>query len=844
MNNVKKCIIFSYGPVPSPEQDKVEGGGLRCWGLAKGLREQDSTTEITVAYHESYRKTNHSSEFESIKIETWNSTNIANLIADKDSVIVSYCMGDLSVSIAELIKANQQLILDCYVPIYVEISARASDDLRGEYDAFHNEVNRWAKVLRRGDIYLCANDNQKRYYQGVLSGLGRINPATYNDNPILVVPYGIYKDTPKVTEKPISKILGVEGKKYNRVLWFGAVYPWFDLRMLIDAINKVNQKIPTKLVIVGAKNPFNAHPDFVKRYDDLIEYINKDDVSKNNVIVEDWIEFKDRANWYLDSDLVISINKIGEENELAWRTRLVDYIWADLPIITNAGDPLGDELVRENAAIKLEDVGTEGLAASLLGLLKNKEQLQQVKKNLKSVREKYLWGNVTKPLYTAIIQGTRPTDFVEFGLFDALPETNHSIIAKVLQKSRKIPAYYKKYGLKSTALAAKTVAHRKLNRGQEENRNGRVVFVSHQLDTTGAPHVLLDLVREFQQQNKDIPIDFHTFNPATRGNIATLNNLGITPRLHISRDVRLKFAKDDVVVLNTVAFSDSVKDSVFSAAETGQIKKIIWYVHEDEPKYIFSQVEAARIKRLLRTDKIIIFVLAQDTRTAYVNFFGETNNIIDQPYKLSIDKKRHISRKENDFDELNFILPGMVGDGRKGQLPLLYAFIEFKKRYYDLAPEQYRDFSLTYIGLGDDFLSRQLLKHTAKGLGDKFNSYKALTHEECLDKIADANLTLCYSMRESLPLFVYEGMSAGHPILRNDCSGLQEQLVEGKNGNGFLLASDDFESLIQTIEKVINKKTTNTQLLGMSEKSREIAHEMELNTYSMIDKAIVDAYRN
>ncbi len=262
----KRTIVFSYGPVPTPEHDKVEGGGLRCWGLAKGLRAQDKESVVTVAYNDSYKKEDFTSSYEDINVTTWSAGNIKDLVSQYDTIIVSYCMGDLSVGVVKTIGADQQLVLDCYVPIYVEISARQSDDVAGEYAAFNVEVNRWAEVLRRGDLFLCANPNQKRYYQGVLSALGKVNPATYNDELILTVPYGVYKTKPEVTEKPITKLIGADSKKYKKLLWFGAIYPWFDLTILIDAISKINETMPVKLVIVGAKNPFNAHPDFVRSH--------------------------------------------------------------------------------------------------------------------------------------------------------------------------------------------------------------------------------------------------------------------------------------------------------------------------------------------------------------------------------------------------------------------------------------------------------------------------------------------------------------------------------------------------------------------------------------------------
>ncbi len=840
----RSCIVFSYGPVPTPEQDKVEGGGLRCWGLAKGLRSQNDELDITVAYHESYRKESNTEEFEGIKIATWTNDSLEKLMQGFDTVIVSYCMGDLSVTIANTIHADQQLVLDCYVPIYVEISARGSEDLEGEYAAFEHEVTRWAAVLRRGDLYLCANDNQKRYYQGVLSALGRVNPVTYDDELILIVPYGIYSERPSVKSKPITKLIAsTSSKDYKKILWFGAVYPWFDLRMLVDAINKVNEKTPTKLIIVGAKNPFNAHPDFVKRYDELMEYINSSDVNKSNIIMQDWVDFNSRADWYMDSDAVILINKVGSENELAWRTRLVDYIWADLPIFTNGGDPLGEQLISAGAAARLENLSSDGLAKSISEFVVDSSGLDALKKNLSSVRKKFYWESVTNELYKKIINHTRPTDFTKFGLMEveATSAFQRSSTGRALKKAKKLPSYYAKYGAKNTYTAARTAALKRLKKLPMLNRGSRVVFVAHQLDTTGAPHVFIDAVKDFRKDHPSIPVEFHTFNPAVRANIAALNAVGIKPKLHISRDIPLPCAQGDVVVLNTVAFSETTRDSIYSQLEKGTIKKLIWYIHEDEPSLIFEPGETKRIKHLMDRGLITIFTAAAQTKNHYIEHFGHEDSIKTQIYRVAVAKKYHNVRKAEDFNSMRFILPGMVGDGRKGQLPVLYAFIEFKKRYFDTAPENYRDFSLEYIGVGKDFLSRQLLKHTDAGLGHRFSHHGPISHEACLDLVLDANVTICYSMRECLPMFVYEGMIAGHPLLRNDSSGIEEQLIEGKNG--YYLDSNDFEQLVQTIERICNKKETkNAQLAQMSKASYDIAVQLEQGSYDHLGAEIVEAF--
>ena len=848
--SAKKILILSYGPVPIPGQDKVEGGGLRCWGLATGLRANDANATIAVAFNEQYNKGELPKQHQFIDILTWNLSQIKDLVAEYDSVIVSYCMGELTTQVVEHIGPHQQLILDCYVPIYIEISARQSDDLEGEYNSFGREIGKWSDALKRGDVFLCASEPQKRFYQGVLAGLGRINPATYEDELILVVPYGIYRDKPVITDTPITKLLGGKKRKdkSKTLLWFGAIYPWFDLRDLVDAVEVVNKKVPTNLVIVGAKNPFNNHPDFVRRHDQLMEHIeSKDEASRKNIIVQDWAPFDERANWYMDSDLVILINKIGPENELAWRTRLVDFLWADLPIITNGGDPLGENLLAHNAAVRLESVETNGMAKQLTGLLQDTSQLNSLKANVKDVKQTYYWDVVTSKLSDYIKNYVRPTDIMQFGYLESIEPAQMTVtgIAKrVAGKAKKVPAYYKKYGARSTYYTLRTsVLGQKRRLGIEEG-NGvpGVAFVSHQLDMTGGPLVLLDLVEDFRKEHSRIPVSFHTFGPTASENIGRLNKLGIKPKIYTSRDIGITFNKGDTVVLNTVAYSDILRQELYRSLRTGTIKQLIWYVHEDEPDLIFSKAELKEIHDLIEQNKVVLYTPAKHSTQNYQRHLGSTHNIGVQYYRLHIPKQIRQTRTADDFDDINFVLPGMVGDGRKGQLPVFYALAAFKKQYYDVDPSKYRNFSLTFVGMADDFYSRQIDRHSVEALGSHLILHRALSHPKALEIIKQSNVTICYSIRECLPIFVFEGMAAGHPILRNDCSGLEEQLHKGKNGQ--LLDSANFDQLVTTFEQILNKQTTsNQELQKMSAASQAIEQDFEDSAnFDHIIGAIVKSY--
>lgn len=839
--SVKKCLILSQGPVPTPEHTKVEGGGLRCWGLAQGLHANNPELEITVAYHDSYRQPQFTDSYQGIAITTWNISTLAELVSGFDSVVVSYCMGPMSVATAEAVRPDQQLILDCYVPIYVEMSARDSDDLDREYHAFHGEVGRWSQVLARGDVFLCASEAQRKFYKGVLSAVGRLNPATYGKEFIRIVPYGIYRQEPKASERPISKLLG-NHKNVKKILWFGGIYPWFDLRNLVSAIKQLNQDLPAKLVIVGAKNPFNSHPDFVRPYEELMEFIEADPELQDLIILQDWVEFEKRADWYLDSDLVVVANKLGEENELAWRTRLVDFMWADLPIITNGGDPLGEELLAHDAAAQLHGLSAKEVAADLHQLLAEPKKLKTIQSNLHQLKKHYYWDVVTQELAQDIATHKKAFDLEHFGTRQiAAGPSSSAVLGKLkrgISKAQMLPAYARKYGMRNTYFAVRTTLGNQFRKvGAGHRTQPGVVMIAHQLDNSGAPFVFVDVARAVVETVGAKNIAFHAFNPSLKETILSLNKLGIKPQLHLSKHIELPLVQGDTIVLNTIDHSPILKNGLFNALEADTARQLIWFIHEDDPEMLLTKQEIKRIKRLLEDDKIILYMAAKKTLEHYRTAFDHTKNIRSQPYKYVIPKQFQKVRKAEDFDKLSFILPGTMGDGRKGQLPIFYALAAFLRDYVEPNPLLYRDFELVYVGVENDFLSRQLLKHAPKLFGERFKHYGRVPHERSFELIMRSNITVCYSLRESLPLFVFEGMAAGHPLLRNDSSGIDEQLFEGKNG--WQLDSQDFNQVIETFETVLNKqKTTNRQLAEMSAYSNKVARQQAEHSYEPMVREI------
>ena len=62
----------------------------------------------------------------------------------------------------------------------------------------------------------------------------------------------------------------------------------------------------------------------------------------------EWVPYAERAGYLLEADVCVSTNRPTLESRFAYRNRLLDCIWAGLPLVCTEGDAIAD-LVTEHA---------------------------------------------------------------------------------------------------------------------------------------------------------------------------------------------------------------------------------------------------------------------------------------------------------------------------------------------------------------------------------------------------------------------------------------------------------------------------------------------------------------
>ena len=109
----------------------------------------------------------------------------------------------------------------------------------------------------------------------------------------------------------------------------------------------------------------------------------------------------------------------------------------------------------------------------------------------------------------------------------------------------------------------------------------------------------------------------------------------------------------------------------------------------------------------------------------------------------------------------------------------------------------------------------------AWNLGDRYVGISKCNRDEALAHMNDCHIAICISEFESLPRYVPEELFLGHLVLRNDYSGLKEQINPWDHSNGWLVDQNNEKDFTQIISEILDPTITSDQeLIEMREISR------------------------
>ncbi|GAB2982892.1 glycosyltransferase [Frigoribacterium salinisoli] len=376
---------------------KMAGPAIRVWNMATLLSAEHDVRVVSLTSAEEMH-----APFDIEVVSPHFPAAMARHEAWADVVVVQgYALQQF-----EVLAATQKvLVVDIYDPMHLEQLEQGREKSRDDWDdQILGAADSLNEQIGLGDFFLCASDRQRMFWLGQLAAMGRINAWNYSrdeslDSLIAIAPFGLPAVEPVHTRRALRGVVPGIGEDDKVLVWAGGLYNWFDPGTLVRAVADLAQRRDdVRLFFMGTKHPNPDVPEMaiVRETRELARELGVLDV---NVFLNDsWVDYEDRQNYLLEADAGVSTHFTHVETTFSFRTRILDYLWTGLPIVSTEGDTFGDLVASEGLGAAVPELDVPALSAALESVLYDADVAASARAAVEAARSRFEWEKALAPL--------------------------------------------------------------------------------------------------------------------------------------------------------------------------------------------------------------------------------------------------------------------------------------------------------------------------------------------------------------------------------------------------------------------------------------------------------------
>jgi glycosyltransferase involved in cell wall biosynthesis len=378
--------------------------GIRAYHIARVLAENVPGARVTLATPSAGELAEAAPPFRTI---AHTPSALAAAVRESDIVVASR----FPLYLLPLLY-RRRVVLDMFTPFITESIQNIEKAVLLHQDALLDSHARDLMVqMLMADLILCATTRQRDLYFGMLSAIGRVTPDVYDDDHWLtklltLAPYGVRPGAPRQTRQVLKGVWPGISPGDTVLIWNGTIVDWYDTPTLIRAMHRVSQqRSDVKLFFLGTEHPDN--PPASAKLQGLgggaaraaLQLCRELDVLDKSVFFNfDWVEYEDTANYLCEADVGVCTYFDNLETHYAFRSRVVDLLWAELPILCTQGDAWAELVAGRPLGIAVPERNESALANAILRLADDRAFTTQCKANLHREKEAYRWERALERL--------------------------------------------------------------------------------------------------------------------------------------------------------------------------------------------------------------------------------------------------------------------------------------------------------------------------------------------------------------------------------------------------------------------------------------------------------------
>jgi glycosyltransferase involved in cell wall biosynthesis len=307
-------------------------------------------------------------------------------------------------------------VVDLYDPFIIEnlhyFAERGAEVYQHDHATLMNSI-------ARGDFFLCASQAQRMFYLGVMLAAGRLSPVAFEsdrnlDALIRIAPFGV--------QPPRAR-----GTTHNHDVLFGGIYDWYDPILAIDAVAIARKSIPNVTLT------FSTHPNPELtpqgKAAQAIDYVSKSGFDQF-IRFEPWFPYEKRGPFFDRFSLALLTFPQSIETELSMRTRVFDYLWGGLPIVTSSAPGTDEVIARYGAGIIVHGDSASDFGAAAVSALGRKDMAEGARRFV----DDHQWPRVLEPLREFCRDPHFDKQKDAFAVHTQLPERPPSILDRLKRR--------------------------------------------------------------------------------------------------------------------------------------------------------------------------------------------------------------------------------------------------------------------------------------------------------------------------------------------------------------------------------------------------------------------------
>lgn len=311
-------------------------------------------------------------------------------------------------------------VVDLYDPYIIENLNYFES--RGAEVYTHDHATLMQSLLR-GDLFLCASEAQRLFYLGALLAVGRLNPLAYRADPSLenlvrIAPFGVH---PPRAVAP----------RDTHDLLFGGIYDWYDPVLAIDAVAAARREIPD-VTLTFSTHP---NPDLTPqgRHAEALAHAKR--VHATDFIrFEPWTAYGRRSEFFDRFGGAVMTFGDSLETQLAMRTRIYDYLWAGLPVITSSAPGTDELLEQHTAGVVIRDNAVESFTNAIVDFFRNADMRAALVDGTQRFVATHQWRDTLAPLLAFCRKPAVDPSKVRFAVANPIPPQPRSILQRVKRR--------------------------------------------------------------------------------------------------------------------------------------------------------------------------------------------------------------------------------------------------------------------------------------------------------------------------------------------------------------------------------------------------------------------------